>query len=358
LIYVQNAFFMAQSKTPKVDYDGLFKDFVTNRFQDFLAFAIPELEEQVDWQQPPEFLEQELINALRGKYKELGKRRHTDKLVKVSLHSGEARLVYIHVEFQHQPETNFARRMFSYMLRIILKYNTYNIEAVAIFTGAPPSASALIYEHKGFRTKSIYEFASIVAIHQDEAALIASKNSFSLALLAAKYAYEARGDQGRLFALKRKVLELCLKSGVDKDVIMRTFIFVKEFMMLPEKTERLLEQELEEFMGTTTKPQIKVSEGTKRFAERIYAAAHEGKLPSEIIKEERQRAEEERQRAEEERQRAEEEVAIRIAEERRRLEEAVVRLYSQFAMPAEQVAVAMNLPPIAIEDILRRYGHK
>ena len=42
---------MAQSKPSKVDYDALFKDFVTHRFQDFLAFAIPELEEQVDWQQ-------------------------------------------------------------------------------------------------------------------------------------------------------------------------------------------------------------------------------------------------------------------------------------------------------------------
>ncbi len=243
------------------------------------------------------------------------------------------------------------------MLRIILKYNTYDIEAVAVFTGAPPPVSELVYEHQGFRTSKRYEFASIIAAHQDEAVLIASKNAFALALLAAKYAYEARGDQGRLFALKRKVLELCLKSGVDKDIIMKTFIFVKEFMVLPEKMERLLEQELEEFMGTTTLPQIKVSEGTKRFAERIYAAAHDGKLPSEVIKEERQRAEEERQRAEEERQRLEE-AAIRIEEERRRLEEAVVRLYSQFAMPSEQIAVAMNLPPIAVEEILRRYGHQ
>jgi len=40
------------------------------------------------------------------------------------------------------------------------------------------------------------------------------------------------------------------------------------------------------------------------------------------------------------------------------LEEAVVRLYSQFAMPSEQIAVAMNLPPIAVEEILRRYGHQ
>jgi transcription initiation factor TFIIIB Brf1 subunit/transcription initiation factor TFIIB len=101
-------------------------------------------------------------------------------------------------------------------------------------------------------------------------------------------------------------------------------------------------------MGTTTKPYMKVSERTKRFTERIYAAAHDGKLPSEMIEEERRRAEEERQRTEEERQRTE--------EERQRLEEAVVRLYTQFAMPVEQVAQAMGLSLEAAENILRKYG--
>jgi membrane protein involved in colicin uptake len=82
----------------------------------------------------------------------------------------------------------------------------------------------------------------------------------------------------------------------------------------------------------------------------MYAAAHEGKLPSEMIEEERQRAEEERQRAEEERQRAE--------EERQRAEETVVRLHIQLFMPIEQIALAMDISPQAVEEILHRHGHK
>ena len=68
----------------------------------------------------------------------------------------------------------------------------------------------------------------------------------------------------------------------------------------------------------------------------MYAAAHEGKLPSEMIEEERQRAEEERQRA----------------------EETVVRLHIQLFMPIEQIALAMDISPQAVEEILHRHGHK
>jgi hypothetical protein len=118
-----------------------------------------------------------------------------------------------------------------------------------------------------------------------------------------------------------------------------------EFMALPEEMEKLLEQQLDSFMGTTTKPYLPVSERTKRFTERMYAAAHEGKLPSEMI--------------EEERRRAEEEAAIRIEEERRRAEEeTVVRLHIQLLMPIEHVALAMDISPQAVEEILHRYGHQ
>ena len=115
--------------------------------------------------------------------------------------------------------------------------------------------------------------------------------------------------------------------------------------MLSEKRERLLEQELEKFMGTTTLPQIKVSEGTKRFAERIYAAAHEGKLPSEMIEEERQRAEEAARQLEAERQRAQEEA-------NRHLEETIVRMSRQLAMPTAQIATALDVSVEVVEDIL------
>ena len=167
----------------------------------------------------------------------------------------------------------------------------------------------------------------------------------------------------RLFALKRKVLELSLKSGVNDEIIMNTVIFVMEFMVLPEEKEQLLEQQLGLFMGTTTKSYMPVSERTKRFTERIYAAAHDGKLPSEMIKEERQRAEEERQRAEEERQRAEEErqraqeeAAHQLEAERQRItEETILRMSQQLAMPTAQIATALDVSVEVVEEVLLRH---
>lgn len=236
---------MARSKKPKVDYDDLFNNFVTHYFQDFLAFAIPKLHAMVDWQKPPKFWQKNLINTFRDNYKARSECPHTDKLVRVSLLGEEASPVYIHIAFQHQPEANFAERMFDCMGYIMIKYNTPQIGAVAILTGDPPPVSELVYELKTFSTECRYEFPSIIAAHQDEAALIASQNVFALAVLAAKYAYEAREDVERLFVLKRKVLELSLKWGMDKDVPLKPFIFIKEFMLLPEEKERLLEQQLE-----------------------------------------------------------------------------------------------------------------
>jgi hypothetical protein len=64
---------MARSKPFKVDYDALFKAFIAHSFKDFLAFAIAELYQLVDWNYEPEFLEQELLNAMRGRYKQRGK---------------------------------------------------------------------------------------------------------------------------------------------------------------------------------------------------------------------------------------------------------------------------------------------
>ena len=372
---------MAQSKTPQVDYDGLFKAFVFRRFRDFLSFAIPVLHDQVNWQHDPQFLEQELIDEVRSNHKRKSKRLHTDHLVKVQLYNGEARLVYVHIEFQHKPETDFGLRMFNYMMRIRMKHNTRQVTAVAVFSGAPPPASALMYQEEVMGTFTSYRFNSIIAAHQDEAALMASQNTFAILVLAAKYVYEVKKDEGRLFALKRKLMELSLKLNLDRGSTIEILIFVKDLMVLSEENEQLLEKEINHLMGTTKiRRPIPFTERTWRFLDNLYAELNGGKSPEELIAEAKKHAEEEAaDRIAEERRRAEEAAADRIAEERRRaeetvrqlegerrhaeeerrrLEEAVVRLYSQFAMPAEQVAVAMNLTPIAVEEILHRYGHK
>ena len=50
----------------RLDYDALLKDFVTDFFQEFVAFVSPELHADIDWIKGYTFLEQELINALKS----------------------------------------------------------------------------------------------------------------------------------------------------------------------------------------------------------------------------------------------------------------------------------------------------
>jgi hypothetical protein len=176
-----------KKQPPTIDYDALFKEFITEFFPDFVAFANPELFEAIDWTQEHEFLEQEFINSLKGKFKLKGKRRHADKLVKVYLKTGEVHFLLVHIEIQHEPEADFPIRMLWYRLFIQMKYSIDEVSAYAIFTGEPPSDKALSYQKETFGTNLVYNYPNLIAATMDEEILIAAKsNPFALAMLAAK----------------------------------------------------------------------------------------------------------------------------------------------------------------------------
>ncbi len=84
------------------DQDYAWKKFISNNFFDCLARINPKLHAAVDKSVPPEFLEQEFHNDLRGKYKVTDKEKRGDKLVKLRLLSGEDHFVFLHSEIQYR----------------------------------------------------------------------------------------------------------------------------------------------------------------------------------------------------------------------------------------------------------------
>ena len=66
--------------------DGAWKAIILLYFEEFVAFFLPSLHEQIDYSIPPEFLDKEMEDV-HGRFG-LTKRRITDKLVKVHLKSG------------------------------------------------------------------------------------------------------------------------------------------------------------------------------------------------------------------------------------------------------------------------------
>ena len=141
-----------------IDFDALWKDFITEFLAETTQATLPDLWELVDWSVNPEFLEQEFINTLRGKFKIKDKRKHTDKLVKLRLLTGEDHYILFHIEVQGALELLFGKRMFMYKALSFLRYNTEEFTALTIFIAKPPDAVHLKYEHKKFGTTTTYEF--------------------------------------------------------------------------------------------------------------------------------------------------------------------------------------------------------
>jgi hypothetical protein len=216
------------------------------------------------------FLEQELINALKEKFKVSSKRKLTDKLVRVYLKTGQDQLVFIHAEFQHQPQIGFARRMYEYRALIGLRYGVEDISAIAVFTGLPPSLDEIRYQKTTFKTKIQYDFVCIVAVQQEEQSLIdASGNPFAISLLAALYVNQSRKKPELRLQLKSKLFSLARSQKIPFDRILKLLIFVRDLVNLPQNLEN--EFKVTQFYLDFPKTDaMTISEGTKDFATGLY----------------------------------------------------------------------------------------
>ena len=188
---------MENEQTIPIDYDVRWKEIITDLFEDFVAFFMPEAYEIIDFSQEVVFLEQELLKLFPDKERK-GKVVN-DKLVKVRLKSGEEKWILIHIEVQSSYETDFTERMFTYFYRIWDKYRQ-KVTAIAIYTGdnVPKSNDNYAYEFLG--TKLSYQFNVYKVMDAPEETLLASENPFALAILASKYLQKSKKDYDKRYA--------------------------------------------------------------------------------------------------------------------------------------------------------------
>ena len=107
---------------PADDYDSPWKEAVEHYLPEFIAFYFPRAYQQIDWAEEPVFLDQELRAVVQDA--ELGK-RFVDKLVRVTLHNGSQKWIYIHIEVQGTKQAEFAKRMFVYNYRIYQRFRAF-----------------------------------------------------------------------------------------------------------------------------------------------------------------------------------------------------------------------------------------
>ncbi|MCH1626428.1 hypothetical protein [Fredinandcohnia quinoae] len=231
------------------NYDLLWKDVITELFEEFLLFFSPELYEKVNFCTPPQFLEQELL-TIHTKSK--SKKRIADKLVKIQLKNGKEQWVYVHIEVQGDYQKNFPKRMFQSFYRILEKYNQ-KVFSLALFTGETSKYNLDHFNYEFYGTELAFKYNTYRIATQTESTLLKSQNPFALAILAGLYVIKSKKNIGLRFQYKQKLMKLLLRDTIvgkemKREYIQRLFLFIDYILQLPEDEEIKFIQEMKPIM--------------------------------------------------------------------------------------------------------------
>ncbi len=219
-------------------YDSPWKEALERYFPEFMAFYFPAAHLQIDWSLGYEFLDQELRSVVQDA--ELGKRL-VDKLVRVTRLSGAEGWIYIHVEVQGSPQTDFAERMFVYNYRLYDRYHR-PVASMAVLADQsedwrPGSFGFVVLgcEHTlRFPTAKLLDYVG------RENELQGQTNPFALVTLAHLLTKATRKDMDARFAAKWKLIQLLYQRGWEKQRIIDLFVVLDWMMRLPRHlTEQL-----------------------------------------------------------------------------------------------------------------------
>jgi predicted transposase/invertase (TIGR01784 family) len=225
-------------------YDLLWKDVISELFEEFLLFFSPDLSEKIDFTKTPQFLEQELQKI----YPESeSSKRIADKLVKLQLKGGKEQWVYVHIEVQGDYKKNFPKRMFQSFYRIFDRYEQ-EIYALALFTDDSSKYNKDEYHYDFLGTNLTYQYNTYKIATQSESALLQSQNPFALAVLAGLYLIKSKKNVNSKYGYKRKLMRLLLQDKmINKEIkrvhVQKLLIFIDNIIMLPDEDDKLFVQE-------------------------------------------------------------------------------------------------------------------
>lgn len=252
----------------RADHDSPWKDAIERFFPEFMAFFFPAAFERIDWTKGYEFLDKELQAVAQDA--ELG-RRFVDKLVRVTLVTGEDDLIYVHVEVQGTPERDFAERIFVYNYRLFDRYRR-PVASLAVLADDSRTwrPDAFGYDVLGCRIGIRFPVAKLIDHAGSEAALLAGDNAFGLVTAAHLNARATRRDDGARLEAKWTLVRCLYDKQWDRQRIIALFLVLDWMMRLPSSLARELQRRLAVMEGERNMPyvssieQIGIEKGIKQ----------------------------------------------------------------------------------------------
>ena len=231
---------------PKTDtYDSPWKEAIEHHFPEFLLFYFPQVHALVDWQHAPVFLNQELQATARDA--QSGK-RYVDKLVRVTVQSGQALCLYIHLEIQGARQRIFPERMFVYHYRI---FDRYRAPVVSLAVLADRSAAwqprHFGYAYAGCSLRLDFPVAKLLDWQDRQAELQAHDNPFALVTLAHLLTQATRRNMPARLQAKWQLVQLLYRKGWTRQQVLDMLHMLDWMMRLPPHLNEQLWQNVAEF---------------------------------------------------------------------------------------------------------------
>jgi hypothetical protein len=225
------------------DYDSPWKEAVEHYFSEFMAFYFPEAFVEIDWSKEHVFLDQELRAVVQDA--ELGK-RFVDKLVRVTLLTGDEKWIYIHIEVQGTKQAEFSERMFVYNYRIYDRY-CRPVASMAILVDEYVNwrPDHFCYSVLGSETSIRFPIAKLTDYHDQLEALKASENSFAIVTATHILTQQTRKNDNERYEAKQLLVRLLYQRKWDKQRVIDLFRVIDWMMKLPEELEQKLWHEIE-----------------------------------------------------------------------------------------------------------------
>ena len=245
---------MAKKKNDRADQDSPWKQMLRFYCPDAIEFFYPEIAKEIDWSQPIEFLDKEFQQLTPDS--EIGK-RFADQLIKVYQKSGESIILLIHLEVQAEPETDFSKRMFIYMIRIFEYFDQVPI-SLAILCDSDADWRPEQYTFTTLGSSFQFNFTTVKLLdyRSQWGELEASQNVFATVVMTHLKAQETKRNESERKQWKLTLIKWLYERGYDRSAILNLFTFVDWLLILSNEAKIEFWQELRTYEEERQMPYI------------------------------------------------------------------------------------------------------
>ncbi|MCT7958376.1 transposase [Laspinema palackyanum] len=238
----------------KADYDGPWKEALNLYFEQFLSFFFPDIHSQIDWSQPYQSLDKELLEL--GRDSEVGT-QFPDKLFEVKLITGQLLWILIHVEIQSQYIKDFNQRIYQYNYRAFDQYNK-PVVSIAILGDDTASWRPTEYAYTLGRYELKLKFPTVKLLDYQTQweQLESEQNPFALMVMAHLKTQATNRQMEERKQWKWTLIRSLFDRGYSREEVENLFRFIDRMMSLPKQLEQQLRTQLIEYREERQMPFI------------------------------------------------------------------------------------------------------